>query len=412
MSLSSLANLPSFRAFRHREFLAVWSGALVSNVGTWMEVLALGVFVTKVTGRAEWTGGVAALTYLPSLILSPLGGALADRFDRRKYVAVCAASQALLAGVLATLAFTGSLTVQAVAGICFLNGCVHVLSGPAYTALVAGLVAKEDLHSAMTLMSAQFNLGRIVGPVLAAGLLAAGNVAWVMVANTLSFFAVLFAVAQVRAEPRASLPASSRGLWGDILEGARLARGDSGIRLSMVALFLLALFISPFIALVPVFALQVFGADASAASVLIAVQGVGALVASGLVGGLAVRWGKDRVVDLSMMLMGPVTMAYWLSPTLPVAMGSMFVLGAVYLVVMTGLSTRNQERAPRELQGRVSSLAMMLVNVGYSVGVWAQGALADRVSVRGVTATAAALFFLSMVGLRWQRPRTADVAST
>lgn len=88
MSISSLASLPSFR---HREFLAVWLGALVSNVGTWMEVLALGVFVTKVTGRAEWTGGVAALTYLPSLILSPLGGALADRVGVRGVTATAAA---------------------------------------------------------------------------------------------------------------------------------------------------------------------------------------------------------------------------------------------------------------------------------------------------------------------------------
>ncbi|NTX37878.1 MFS transporter [Myxococcus sp. CA033] len=412
MSTPHLASLSSFRALRHRQFVAVWLGALVSNVGTWMEVLALGVFVTEVTGRAEWTGGVAALTYLPSLVLSPLGGALADRFDRRVFISLCAVAQALLAACLAGLAFAGHLTVHAVAVISLLNGCVHVLSGPAYTALITGLVPKEDLHSAMTLMSAQFNLGRILGPVFAAALMAFGGVAWVMFLNTLSFMAVLLAVSRVHAEPPVVRPIEPKGLWADIVEGARMARGEPGIRMAMVSLFALALFISPFIALVPVFALQVFGSDASAASALISMQGMGALLASGVVGALAVRWGRERVVDLAVLVMGPVTVFYWLSPTLPVAMGTMFVLGAVYLVVMTGLSTRYQERTPRELQGRVSSLAMLLINVGYSVGVWAQGALADRVGVRAVTASSAALFLVAMVGLRLQRPRTVDVAST
>lgn len=388
----------------------MWLGALVSNTGTWMEVLALGVFVTKVTGRAEWTGGVAALTYLPSLVLSPLGGALADRFDRRVFIALCALGQALLAGTLATLAFRGTLTVEAVAVISFLNGGLHVLSGPAYTALIVGLVPKEDLHSAMTLTSAQFNLGRILGPVLAAALLGLGSVAWVLLVNTLSFVAVLLALARVREEPRVVASGAPRGLWSDILEGVRVSRGDSGIWMAMMALLILAVFISPFIALVPVYALQVFGQDAAAASALIAMQGLGALLASGVVGSLVARWGRERLLEAGLLAVGPVTAVYWLAPTLPMAMGAMLALGAVYLVVTTGLLTRCQERAPREMQARVSGLSMVLLNLGYSAGVWAQGALADRVGVRAVTASAAGMFLVAMLGLRTQRARAVDVA--
>ncbi|NOK35984.1 MFS transporter, partial [Corallococcus exercitus] len=86
MSTPRPPRLSSLRALKHRDFAFLWSGAALSNIGTWMEVLALGVYVTKVTGRAEWTGGVAALTWLPSILLSPLGGALGDRFDRRRAV--------------------------------------------------------------------------------------------------------------------------------------------------------------------------------------------------------------------------------------------------------------------------------------------------------------------------------------
>src|SRR5215217_1633276 len=104
-----LPQLSSLRAFVHPGYLAVWLGALISNIGTWMETVAMGVYVTQVTGRAEWTGGIVALAYLPSLLLSPLGGALADRFDRRAYVAVGTAVQLALAAVLTVLAFTGHL---------------------------------------------------------------------------------------------------------------------------------------------------------------------------------------------------------------------------------------------------------------------------------------------------------------
>lgn len=412
MTARRLSSLPSFRAFGHRDFVAVWSGALVSNVGTWMEVLALGVYVTAVTGKAEWTGGIAALTYLPSVILSPLGGALADRFDRRLFIAACNLAQVVLACTLTALAFTNHLSVHAVAVISFLNGCVHVLAMPAYTALTAGLVPQEDLHSAMSLTSMQFNLGRILGPMLAAPLLAVGGVGWVFLLNAVSFLAVLAAVLSVHPQRRPASAAPSRGLWADIAEGARVSRKDPAIWLALVGTFTLALFVSPFIGLVPVFALKVFGLGAAAASGIISMQGVGALVASVLVGSLVERWGRQRLLDASLLLLGPVAAAFWLSPTLPVAMGTMLVLGAVYMVALTGLGTRCQERAPRELAARVSSLAAVLLNVGYSLGVWLQGALMDRVGVRPVTATAAVLFLLVAVGLRAQRPREVSVPET
>jgi predicted MFS family arabinose efflux permease len=407
-----LSSLPSFRAFGHRDFVAVWGGALTSNVGAWMEVVALGVYVTAVTGKAEWTGGIAALSYLPAVVLSPLGGALADRFDRRIFIALCTLAQTVLAGTLATLAFTGHLSVPAVAVISFFNGCVHVLSMPAYTALIAGLVPKEDLHSAMSLTSTQFNLGRILGPMLAVPLLALGGVGWVLAFNAVSFLAVTGAVMTVRPQRRPASAAPSRGLWADIAEGVSVARRDSALWFALVAMFTMAVLVTPFIGLVPVFALKVFGQDATAASVLVSMQGVGALGASVVVGWLAERWGRQRLLDTTLLVLGPVAALYWLSPTLPLAMAAMLVLGAVYMVAIAGLGTRCQERAPREMAARVSSLSAVLLNVGYSLGVWMQGALADRLGVRSVTATAAVLFLVVMVGLRAQRPREVSVPET
>ena len=188
-----LSRFSSLRAFGHRDFVYVWSGALVSNIGTWMETLAVGVFVTTVTGSAEAMGAIAALTYLPPAILSPLGGALADRMDRRTLLILGNGVQMLLAAVLTLLAFTNRLTVPAVGLISLLNGVTSALTNPAFTALTSQVVPAEELHSAVSLNSAQYNLGRILGPMFAALVLAHGGIAWALFANTLSFLAVVVA---------------------------------------------------------------------------------------------------------------------------------------------------------------------------------------------------------------------------
>ena len=227
-----LPRLSSFRAFQHRSFVYLWLGSLVSNIGTWMEAIALGVYVTETTGRAEWTGGIAALTFLPAALLSPVGGALADRFDRRRYLAAGTVVQALLAVALVMLAFTGHLTVSAVSVIAFLNGCTSAIINPAFTALLAELVPPEELHSALSLNSAQYNLGRIVGPVLAATVLSAGGASWAFAVNALSFFAVLLALSRVRMPARP--PAKQvENLGEGLVRGVTVAWRDEGISLAL-----------------------------------------------------------------------------------------------------------------------------------------------------------------------------------
>ncbi|MDC0711884.1 MFS transporter [Stigmatella sp. ncwal1] len=407
MPTLQLPRLSSFRAFEHPGYFSVWAGSLVSNIGTWMETVALGVYVTEVTGKAEWTGGVVALAYLPGLLLSPLGGALADRFDRRAFVAIGTAVQGLLAVLLTVLAFTEQLSVPTVAVISFFNGCINMMMGPAFNALLAELVPPEDLHSAMSLSSAQYNLGRVIGPILAATVLGAGGIAWALLVNALSFLAVPLALSRVRPPPRSYAP-STTGLWVDIARGAQAARKDPGIRLMLVSTFGVGLLVAPFIGLVPVFAIRVFGQGAGATSLLITCQGAGAVLAAVAVGALVDAFGRKRVLEGVLLAMGPVATLYWLSPTLPLASVSIFLLGASYLMALTGIHTVCQTRAPDALRARVSSLYGMVLNGAYALGLWLLGALSDRLTVRSVTASASLLFLALMVSLRLLRPRAFD----
>ncbi|WP_224368503.1 MFS transporter [Hyalangium versicolor] len=406
-----LSRFSSLRAFEHPGYLPVWTGSLVSNIGTWMETVALGVYVTQVTGRAEWTGGVAALSYLPGLVLSPVGGALADRFDRRAYVAVGAVGQMVLAALITVLAFTHHLSVPLVAVAAFLNGCINMLTGPAYSVLLAELVPPEDLHSALSLNSAQFNLGRVVGPLLATLVLAIGGIEWALLINTLSFVGVLAALSRLRAPTNTStfvLKGLWKSLWTDIARGVDVARKDAGISLVLASTLIVALFVAPFIGLVPVFAIRVFHQGASAASLLVTCQGLGAVVAAVGGGVLIDAFGRKRVLEGVTLALGPIAALYWLSPTLVLAAVSIFLLGAAYMTCLTGIHTVCQARAPRELRARMSSLYGMVLNAGYALGVWLQGALADRVGVRFITVSSAVFFLALMVTLKLLRPRSFD----
>ncbi|RKH45008.1 MFS transporter [Corallococcus llansteffanensis] len=403
MAIFQLSRFSSFRALSHRDFAYLWAGMLVSNIGTWMESVALGVYVTQVTGKAGWTGGVAALTHLPSLVLAPLGGALADRFDRRSFMAVCVCVQALLAALLTVLAATGNLSVPWVATISLLNGAFSTLSIPCATALTVAVVPQEDLHNALSLDSAQFNLGRIIGPVLAALVLTQLGIAGALFINTLSFLAVLLALARMHGAVRT--PPRVEALWAGIVRGVKLAWTDPGIALALGTGGFVGLLISPFVGLVPVFALKVLGGDATTTSMLLTAQGTGAVLAAFSTGAIVARVGRRALLEGAMVLVGLCSAIFWLSPTLPVALGALFVLGAVYLVAFTGLKTVCQARTPPELQARVSSLFLLLVNMGYVLGVWGQGMLSDRLGVRPITAGAALLFFGIVVVTRALRPR-------
>jgi MFS family permease len=390
--------LSSLRAFRHPNFVRFWLGAFISNVGTWMETIGVGVYVTEATGRAGWTGTVAALMYLPTLVLGPLAGGLADRTDRRRLLAWLTAAQATLAAILAVLAYTGRLSLGAVAVLAFLAGCVNALVAPVYAALLAELVPAEDLLSALSLSSAQYNLGRVVGPSLAALAIAGGGLALAFVCNAASFVAVLVSLAVVQLP--AHLPRMPGHLWAEIRTGFRVAREDAGIRTALVLTLLVSVLVAPFIALIPVYAITVFHLGAGGTSLMATAQGVGAIAAAVLTGSLADRWGRRRLVSRTSFLLGGVAAAYWLAPWFGLAVALLPLLGGAYLAVLTGINATCMSRVSRLLQARVSSLYTMVLGVGYATGLLTLSWIGDHAGLRLTMTTTALLLVLAVLWLK------------
>jgi MFS family permease len=385
------------RPFRHRAYRVFWTGAFISNIGTWIETVAVGTYVTEETGRAGWTGTIAALTFLPTVVLGPVAGAFADRVERRRYLALVTLVQTLLAVVLTVLAATGSLSVPATATIVFLSGCALACLLPAWSAALPDLVPPEDVLAASSLSQAQFNLGRVIGPAIAGVLLAGAGLAGAFGVRAVSFVAVLVALALIRL-PRPE-PADGRRerLRDQVRGGIDFARRDLGVRTALLLLAVTSVLVSPFIGLVPAVAVKVFGAGASATSTLVTAQGIGAVLAAVSAGSLAARFGTGRVLTGAVLAVGPVAAFYGLSPTLGLGGGAsegafrltvaaLACLGFVYLLVLSGTSAVVQLRTPRPYRARLASLFMVVLGAGYPLGLVVHGWLGDRFGLPVVTA--------------------------
>ena len=248
-----LRGLSSLRPFHHRNFFLLWAGGMVSVIGSWMQTVAVGVLIVARTGSATWAVVIAAGGFLPIGLLSPVGGALADRIPRRA---------ALVAGNLLAGAVALAIAILVAAGrdspgiltlLVTVQGSVSAMVGPFQQAILPDLVPPSEFLAAVSLNSAQFNLGRIVGPALAGVTIMAFGYPVAFVANAVSFLAVVVALFFIRLSPPPGRD-HQVGLLASLRLGARAARAEPGCRNAIAMIAIVGLSASPFIALVPVMA--------------------------------------------------------------------------------------------------------------------------------------------------------------
>lgn len=399
--------LAALRPLRSRNFSLLWIGGLVSVVGSWMQTVAVGALVISHTGSAAWAVVVAAGAFLPIGVLSPVGGALADRIPRRAALVTGNLLAGVVAGVIAILVASGHDSPQILTGLVIIQGGVSAVIGPFLQAILPDLVPRSEFLAAVSLNSAQFNLGRVIGPALAGVTIVAFGYPLAFVANGVSFLAVVVALAFVHLSPppgrddRSSIRASLR-------LGFDAARREPSCRAAIWAIAVIGLLASPFIALVPAMARHVTHANprgiASATGLLTTAQGVGAVAGALAIAPLALRIGRDRVFEGSLALLPFALVTYGVSSSLWWAVCSLFIVGLVYIGVLSGLSTVVQLRAPTEYRGRVLSFYLVALGVAYPVGALVQGPLVDRFGLAWTTGGAAGLLAVTMLGVRLLRP--------
>jgi MFS family permease len=384
-----------------------WSGAFVSNIGTWMETVAVGILVTEATDQAGWAGLVAAAGFAPSAVLGPLGGALADRHSRKRILLITTTVQTALAATLFGLALAGDPAPGVVVLLVLGTGCANALGFPSYQSILPDLVPQDEIVAAVGLSSAQWNLGRIVGPALAGLVITAGGDRWGFALafgiNTISFLAVIAVVAVLSLPPTAG-GAHLMSIRRSIREGFSFSWAEPGLRTVVVYMSVNSLLAAPFIALIPPMALKVLDAGEGGVSALVAAQGVGAVTTALLLGGLAQRYTSRGVLTGAMWSLPFALILYAMSPNLVVAVVFIYFVGAIYLGTLSSFTSIAQLRAPSALRGRVMSVLNVLLGALYPLGAVFLGWLSDRVGQRVTQVAAAVVMLAALAILRITRP--------
>jgi MFS family permease len=384
----------SFAPFRSRGFALMWAGALVSNVGTWMETVALGYYVADTTGKASWSAIVTAAGFVPGAIVGPIGSAMADRLRRRRVLIVTNAISAVIAVGLALWVGSGHATPLGLALIGFAAGTVGMFGFPSFQVSLPNLVPRDQLVAAVGLSNAQWNLGRIIGPTLAALAIAIGGIEAALWCNAVSFMAVIVAVSMVDLP---NGPGERRPIFAALADGVRYARRSAPIRRMLVVMIVVVGIGSPFIAFVPQMATNVFGGDARSTSVLVTAQGIGAVFAAFSLGSATTRFGARPVMISSSFMMALGLALYGSAPTLWLAAPALTLVGASYGFAFTSFAGVAQSHAPDEMRGRVLAVNSFVLGILFPVGTLVQGAIADSTSLRGVTIGSGACLAVALV---------------
>ncbi|MBF6606385.1 MAG: MFS transporter [Chloroflexi bacterium] len=370
---SSARHLPALASPAFRILLV---GVFVSNVGTWMQVTALGWLVLRLTGSAGSLGLAAFAGSAPALLLTLYAGALADRVDQRRILLWTQVALALFAGLLAVLVQADAILFWHVLVLAVLAGIANALASPAFQAIVPGMVDRSALGNAIALNSAQFNLARIVGPAVAGILIGVVGEAASFWLNAASFGAVIVALLAIRMPTQAAITHDQAGFWSNLGEGIDYVRE----RRQLVALLLLAaapaVLILPYLALLPIFAADL-GIGAAGLGLLTASIGIGALVGAIGVALLRRDGASGRTVAVGLTLMALTVAVFAVSRNLLVTCGALAILGASQVAYYTGTNTLVQLLSPARLRGRILSF-YVLTSIGVSpLGSLVAGGVAE-----------------------------------
>ncbi|MGH2408005.1 MAG: MFS transporter [Candidatus Limnocylindrales bacterium] len=383
-------------ALRHRNFRLFWSGQLVSLVGTWMQTVAQGWLVLTLTNDPVALGIAAACQFTPILLFGLFGGILADALPKRQTLIATQSTSLLLALALGILVATGTVQVWHVYLLAIGLGLVNAVDMPVRQAFAVEMVGREDIANAVALNSAVFNGARIVGPALAGILIGIVGIAACFFLNAISYVAVIAAYllmreTELRPAARIAMAHTIGGVIDQLGEGLSYVRRTPIPRLALTTLGIVSLVGMNFSVLMPVFAQNVLGGDATTFGFLLAASGVGSISAAiHIANGLRPTL---RLVVGAATSFGAALLALSFAHQVIVALPLMLILGWSVIAMAATTNTLIQVLVPDELRGRVLSIYTTVFAGSTPIGGLLVG------SIAGLFGVSAALAFGGVVSL-------------
>jgi MFS family permease len=395
---------------RHRNFQLFFGGQLISLIGTWMQSVAQSWLVYRITHSSLLLGSVGFAGQFPVFLAAPLGGIVADRYNRQRVVIGTQVASMLLAFALALLTLTHRVTVREIFWLAALLGVVNAFDIPGRQSFLVEMVGKEDLINAIALNSSMFNGARIIGPAIAGLLVAKIGEGWCFLVNAVSYIAVILGLFMMRVTLRNQRPQGSP--IAHVMEGFRFVQKTAPIRAILLLLGLVSLVAMPYTVLMPIFADKILHGGARGLGILMGATGVGALLGALTLATRTGVYGLGRWITFSCggfgisLIAFAVSRNFWLSTILLVPVGFCMMLQ------MSSSNTLIQSMVPDHLRGRVMSVYSMMFMGMAPFGALFGGAVADRlsapiaVSIGGVAALGgAAIFGLRLPSLRVEARR-------
>lgn len=345
-------------ALRNRDFRIVYAGTFSSNVGTWMQNVVLGAYALELTNSGGYVGLIFFAQLGPLLFLSLYGGALADSVDRRRLLITLQLIQGALSFVLAAVVWTGNPSRGLIVVIVFAIGIANALGAPGLSSILPTLVPRADMPGAVALMSVQMNLSRVIGPVIGAFVYSAFAAGPVFAINAMTYLFAVAGLTFARYDRRSGGKVEERAL-DRVLAGVRIARADPLIRYVLLTLFSFSFFSLAFVGVMPVIAKFNFDVEGGLYTLLYAVFGLGAALGAISVGTWLVHRSKVALLRPGFIAFAIVLAIFGLVRNAVAAFVVVGVLGYVYFVVITCLSTVLQTHLRDEVRGRVMALWIM-----------------------------------------------------
>ncbi len=375
-------------AFSHRGFRLFWFGALASNTGSWMQNAAVPYVAFTVTGSAGDVGITGFFQYLPFMAMGLVGGALADRYPRRRLLILCQLAQAVCALGLFALVVTDSVTIARLAALAFVAGLAGGVNTPVWQSFVTELVPRDVLLNAVTLNSAQFNAARALGPFLAGLVIAAWGPSWAFALNAASFLAVVGVLVVIRATSDARVRPAGRTALSGVRRGARHVLDSPAILACCAAIIAVSGLGSPLFSYLPVYGEDVVRVDGVRLGLLFGAAGIGSVLFTPVLLSVAPRLKRSWLLGAAMGLYGSSVVAAGLAPGYPTLIVALVVFGGAYLSIASTINTTIQLVVLEELRGVVIAIYLMCLTGALPIGLYLWGLASDRVGIRSTTVAA------------------------
>ena len=376
----------------------MWIGACTSSIGTWMQIVAQGWLIYRLSHSAFLLALDQFLGGIPIFLFSLIGGVVADRVERRKILLASQYVQMATAAILTVLVAKDLVHVWHILCLSFVSGLAQAFGGPAYSALIPTLVEKDDMPNAIALNSIQFNVAVMVGPALAGQALAKLGEKWCFGLNAVSFLAPIISLSIITTR---FFPAkSTETMFASLKQGIKFARQQSSMEALIILAFCMTSLSMPMRTYIPVFVKDIFHRGPETFGNLLSLMGLGSIIGSLSIASAGNFKNKGRIALIALMFLGASIAGFAISKSVPVSGVILICIGACMMAVFATVTSLVQLITTNEMRGRVMSVYNVAFRGGMPMGNIVSGWLVPVftapvvLGVNGCLLILVALYFL------------------